>query len=58
MTRKEAIEYLRPIADNAVLVNYQKALRIAIEDMEKAEKMERDGGLPLTASRLKARKKA
>ena len=52
MTRKEAIEYLRTIADSATLVNYQQALRIAIEDMEKAEKLARDGGLPLTASRL------
>ncbi len=52
MTRKEAIKYLGDIADNATLPPYQQALRIAIEDMEKAEKMERDGGLPLTASRL------
>ena len=37
MTRKEAIKYLRDIADNATLPPYQQALRIAIEDMERME---------------------
>lgn len=57
MTRKEAIEYLRPIAENATLAGYQQALRIAIEDMERVESLEADktGGLRWTASRLTRR---
>ena len=53
MTRKEAIDYLRPVADNAALANYQMALRVAIEAMEQLEQQEKHSGLPLTASRLR-----
>ena len=53
MTRKEAIDYLRPIAESATLAGYQQALRIAIDDMERVEEMEKHSGLPLTASRIK-----
>ena len=40
MNRKEAIDYLRPIADSASLVNYQMALRMAIEALEQVEALE------------------
>ena len=38
--RQEAIEYLRPIADSAQPVNYQQALRIALEALEQVEALE------------------
>ena len=40
MTRKEAIEYLRPIADSAVLPKYQQALRLALDALEDVEELE------------------
>jgi hypothetical protein len=40
MTRKEAIEYLRPIADSATLNNYQQALRLALDALEDVEELE------------------
>ena len=53
-TRKDAIEYLRTIADHAQLADYQAALKIAIEDMERVESLEADktGGLRWTAKPL------
>ena len=45
MTRKEAIAYLRPIADSASLVNYHTALRLAIEALEQVEALEEIVGM-------------
>ena len=40
ITNKEAIEYLRPVAESATLTNYQQALRLAIEALENFERLE------------------
>ena len=40
MTRKEAIEYLRPIMESATLPNYQQAMRLAIDALEDVEALE------------------
>lgn len=42
MTRDEAMEYLRNLAASAEIPALQKALRQALEDMERAAAMERD----------------
>ena len=40
MTRKEAVAYLRPIAESATLANYQQAMRLAIGALEDVEELE------------------
>ena len=40
MTRKEAAVYLRLIAENAAISNYQEALMLAVEALEDVEQME------------------
>lgn len=41
MTTREAIEYLRPVADSTPLAGYGLALSLAIQALE--EKAEREG---------------
>ena len=40
MTRKEAAVYLRLIAENATVSNYQEALMLAVEALEDVERLE------------------
>ena len=50
MTRKEAIEYLQPIADGSSLKTYTEALNLAIDALRFQEAEEKN--IPMTAERL------
>ncbi len=51
MTRREAIDYLRPIMESASLPGYQAALRLAVEALEDRIKLDEEEALACNGPR-------